>query len=126
MPIIDEFETRADFLAYLSTVASPDNNIKGVIVKFTADWCGPCKTIKNDVDKMFNKLPSCVQACNLDVDDNFDLYANMKRLKQLSGIPTIMYFNKGNTTYIPDLTVEGTDMDKIKNLFALAIKNCDR
>ena len=124
MPIIEEFETRQDFLSHLEKVASPDNNINGTIVKFTAEWCAPCKTIKDYVGKLFDELPPTIQCCNLDVDDNFDLYAIMKRLKQLSGIPTIMYFKKGNVSYIPNLTVAGTITAEIDNLFATAIKNC--
>ncbi len=124
MPIIEVFESRNDFIELLTKKAQHNCNIDGVIVKFTADWCAPCQKIKDHVDKLFNELPPEVQGCNLDVDDNFDLYANMKRLRQLTGIPTIMYFNKLNDSLIPDLTVVGTDIKEIDNLFAFAIKNC--
>ena len=126
MKIIEEFNTRSDFLNYLKDASKQDSCIKGTIVKFKADWCGPCKEIKDHVDILFDELPEFIQGCNLDIDNNFDLYANMKRLKQLTGIPTIMYFNKDNTSYIPDVIAEGTDICKINKLFAVAIKNCDK
>ena len=114
--VIESFANRNAFLAFLSEISS-DATTSGLFVKYTADWCNPCQQIKSLVDDWFSKLPPAFQAAELDVDENFDLYAYMKKMKQVSGIPTILYYKKGNTTYIPDDSVIGTDTTEINNFF---------
>ena len=67
------------------TVLTPDNlkNIqtqykdKILIIKYTASWCGPCKTIVPMIEEYFNSMPDNVLCAELDVDDeaNMDLYS---------------------------------------------------
>ena len=49
-------------------------NPKFVIIKFTAEWCKPCQSIKQGVNKIFGQLPEDVVVAELDTDENFDLY----------------------------------------------------
>ena len=113
MPVVNiDFESRTDFLNYLKTC-----NKNGVILKFTADWCQPCKQIKPYVDDLVSRLKDDIIYINIDVDNNFDLYANLKRLKQVQGIPTLLYYKPGNYNYIPDNAVSGTDKILIDAFF---------
>ena len=32
-----------------------------IIIKFTADWCNPCRKIKADVEKWFGRFPKEIQ-----------------------------------------------------------------
>ena len=114
--MIPDFESREDFINYLKSIQT-DNKIDGIVIKFTADWCDPCKKIKDFVEGHFKKLPDTLESGNLDVDENFDLYANLKRLKQVQGIPCIVFYKKGNVTFIPDKFVNGTDESEINEFF---------
>ena len=44
----------------------PSNN-GYIILKFTADWCGPCKSIKSLVEEKTKNLPANVQYYEIDV-----------------------------------------------------------
>ena len=115
--ILTDFETRADFFNMLG---QPHN---GVIAKFTATWCGPCKKIAPVVDKYFESMKSTYTICNIDVDDNFDLYAFMKSKKMTNGIPTILYYKPGNKTFIPDASISGGNIDNVENFFKSILSN---
>jgi thiol:disulfide interchange protein len=88
-----------------------------VVVKFTADWCIPCKNIQDYVYEKFALLPENCVCADLDVDENFDLYALMKSKKQVRGIPAILAYRKGNVTYAADESVSGSDTSSLDYFF---------
>ena len=55
-----------------------------VIIKFGADWCAPCKLISPYVKEMISKLPLGFTVYDLDVDDNFEIYAYLKSKKMVT------------------------------------------
>ena len=69
-----EFQgNRSDFLNLLGM------NQGVMIFKFTASWCKPCQTIKQQVDAHFENIASDMIKCyEVDVDECFDLFAFMK------------------------------------------------
>jgi thiol-disulfide isomerase/thioredoxin len=87
-----------------------------IIIKFGAEWCGPCKKIAGLVDSWFKQMPDTVQPVIVDVDDCFEVYGYLKSKKRVNGVPVILCYYKGNLTYIPDDTVIGADEKQI-NLF---------
>lgn len=101
--VITYFENRNKFLSLL------EKNPGLVIVKLGAKWCGPCKKIKPVVDGFFASSPDNVICCEIDVDESFDLYAYFKGKKMVNGIPVILCYKKGNTSYIPDDSITGAD-----------------
>ena len=101
--IVTHFSSRQEFLDLLAV------NPGFIVVKFGADWCGPCGRIHNEVADFFARCPETVICCDIDVDKSFDLYAFMKRKKMANGIPIIMVWESGNTEYIPDHTYVGAD-----------------
>jgi thioredoxin-like negative regulator of GroEL len=111
LPIITKYDNRAKFLESLN------NNPGLIIIKFGAEWCGPCKIIEEDVHKVFTGMPNTVQCAIIDVDENFDLYAFMKSKKIVQGIPTLLCYFKGNTHYAPDEIMIGTDKTELHNFF---------
>lgn len=115
--ILTDFESRKDFFEMLQ---APHN---GVIAKFTATWCGPCKKIAPTVDTYFNKMKDTYTCCSIDVDDNFDLYAFMKSKKMTNGIPTLLYYKKGNTNLIPDASISGGNIPNVENFFKNILAN---
>lgn len=108
--------SKEEFMNYLQ------NNKGAFIVKFGAEWCGPCKKIEGLVKDYMNLLSSNVTCAIIDVDDNFEIYAFFKNKKVLGGIPAIFAYNKGNTNYIPDNLVIGADETQIKLFFEQYMK----
>lgn len=92
-----------------------------VIVKFGATWCGPCKVISGNthiyMNDIIEKFPGKVICCDIDIDDNFEIYATLKQKKMVSGIPAILCWNAGNVSLIPDDSTIGADINQIKQLF---------
>ena len=105
------------------TTLSKDDFVKqlqenkgALIIKFGAEWCGPCKKIEPLVESLMKKLPDKVTCAIIDVDDNFEIYALFKSKKMINGIPAIFAFKKGNISIVPDDVVVGADETQI-NLF---------
>lgn len=111
LPIITHYENRNAFFDSLN------NNPGLIIVKFGADWCGPCKLIEADVHQCFESMPDTVQCAIIDVDKSFDLYAFMKTKKIVKGIPTILCYRKNNTHYVPDDVVVGSNKLEVREFF---------
>lgn len=109
--IITTFENRNDFLNKLK------ENPGLIIIKFGAEWCGPCKKIEKTVDEWFSKMPNNVQCYKIDVDDNFDVYAYLKKQKMVTTIPALLCYIKGNENYIPDLLLSNSDINKVNEFF---------
>ena len=112
MPVSDKtISTRDEFKTLL------EENKSVVILKFGAEWCGPCKKIEGIVHQYFEKLPESVTCMVLDIDECFDLYAFLKSKKIVTAIPTLIAYYKGNTHYAPDEIVTGTNIDIIDMFF---------
>ena len=92
-------------------------NQSWIILKFGAEWCGPCNKIAPLVESQVEKLDKFIQFYDLCVDDNMDLYSFFKYKKMLKGIPAIFAFARGNTTGIPDLSVVGANDQEIQDFF---------
>ena len=88
-----------------------------VVLKFGATWCGPCHRIEAHVQQWFDIMPSTVKCLMIDIDESFELYAVFKTKRQITGIPAILCFNKGNVSYIPDLSVTGADFEQVNMFF---------
>ena len=83
--VITEFDNRQQFQEFVS-------QYKGVfIVKFTADWCGPCKKIKDQVYNLYNNTKKTTVMADLNVDKNQDVYSSLK----IKSIPTFICYVRG-------------------------------
>ena len=109
--IISYFHSRDHFTGLL------EKNPGLVIIKMGATWCGPCKKIKPVVDAFFASSPDNVICCEIDVDESVDLYTYFKSKRMVNGIPVIMCFKKGNTSYIPDDSITGADPSALDEFF---------
>lgn len=109
--VISVFENRQEFLKVLE--ANPGL----VIVKLGATWCGPCKKIAPIVHGFFATSPNDVVCADIDVDESFDLYAYFKSKKMVNGIPVMLCYKKGNTTFIPDDSVTGAEPGALDTFF---------
>jgi len=113
MPVTEKGEITD--IANLQTLLSENKNI--ILLKFSADWCGPCKKIAPIVDHWKNALPETVDFYEIDIDESLNLYSFFKNRKMLAGIPSIMCWRRGNVTNVPDYNVNNSDPEQINGFF---------
>jgi thiol-disulfide isomerase/thioredoxin len=94
-----------------------NENPGGLIIKFGAEWCGPCKKIDPVVYRYMNQLPENIRGAVLDIDECFELYAFLKMKKQVNGVPVILFYKKGTISWIPDHVVVGADESQVHAFF---------
>ena len=89
-------ENREDLTNYLK-----GTDYEYVILKFTANWCNPCKKIDPFLEKIitekevqFNNNKNKFLYIKVDVDECFDLYSFLKARKMINGIPSIFLYSK--------------------------------
>jgi thiol:disulfide interchange protein len=109
--VISEIANREAFFHLLQ------HNPGLIIIKLTAEWCSPCKTIKSVVHGFFASSPPEVICGDIDVDKSFDFYSFLKSKKMVNGIPVLLCYKKGNTTYIPDDVITGADPEGLHQFF---------
>jgi thioredoxin 1 len=106
--------TRADFATLM------DNNPGILIFKFTANWCGPCKLIKDYSYNKSNELPDHITMLEVDVDECFDLYAFLKHKKMVNGIPVFLAYAKGMNEG-PIASITGANLPELETFFAMCM-----
>tara|TARA_Y100000992_G_scaffold172588_3_gene116284 strand:+ start:6776 stop:7210 length:435 start_codon:yes stop_codon:yes gene_type:complete len=109
--IYTEIPDRDTFLLYLK------QNPGIMVFKFGAKWCRPCKFIENDLEILFTKTPKNVLCFDIDVDECFDVYSFLKSKKQVNGIPAVLCYIKGNTTFAPNFSHTGSDLKTLTLFF---------
>lgn len=62
-----------------------------VLVDFTATWCVPCKILDPIIDGLLPEMSGHAKIFKLDIDESPEIYAKF----QLTGVPTVLFFNKG-------------------------------
>jgi len=88
-----------------------------MIIKFSADWCKPCKAIKDHVICKYAEMPEKTMCIDIDIDNSLDIFAYLKNKKMVPGIPTIFCYKKGNESFAPDEFVSGSDLKEIDYFF---------
>lgn len=109
--IITDFESKDQFLLALKY------NPGVIIVKFGAEWCGPCAMIHDLVYKNFSKMPEKALCADINIDNNYDLYSFLKSRRMIDGIPAMFVYKKGNESYVPDDMVVGADNYEVNSFF---------
>ena len=67
------------------------SNERPVVVDFWAEWCGPCKQVAPELEKLATKYEGKVDVVKVDVDAN----ASVSGAFNIMSIPTIAYFAPG-------------------------------
>jgi thiol-disulfide isomerase/thioredoxin len=116
LPILTEIPTKLVFQTVL------DTNPGIVIIKFGAEWCGPCKKIEAHVKILMNSMPNNVQSYIIDIDESLEVYSFLKNKRMVNGIPAILAYYRENTAYIPDDVITGADIVKINEFFERSYK----
>ena len=66
-------------------------NDKPVVVDFWATWCGPCKMVAPEMEKLAAKYDGTVDVVKVDVDAN----PQLSQMFSIMSIPTIAFFKPG-------------------------------
>ena len=109
--VITYFNSRHDFIDLQK------KNPGLIILKLGATWCGPCKRIQPSLNTFFSFCPDTIICCDVDIDESTDLYIYLKSKKMVNGVPAILVYKKNNTSYIPDDSVVGSDLNELNKLF---------
>lgn len=67
------------------------NEERPVLVKFGAEWCGPCHVMDDSIDQVAPELNNQVKFVRVDVDQNKSLSTHY----QVSSIPRTFIFDRG-------------------------------
>jgi len=89
------------------------NNDKPVVVDFWATWCGPCKMVAPEMEKLAAKYDGVVDVVKVDVDAN----PRLSQAFNIMSIPTIAFFKPGAT---PQGVVGFRPLDQLEVQFGLA------
>ncbi|AHC39502.1 thioredoxin [Ehrlichia muris] len=78
-----------------------------ILVDFWAPWCGPCKTLEPQLEKLAQQYAGKVKIYKLNIEDNQDVAIRYG----VSAVPTILMFKNGKKLS----QVIGADVSKIIN-----------
>lgn len=68
-----------------------NNSDVPVLVDFYADWCGPCRMMAPELEKLANLTSGSLKVVKVNVDKNQAVAAKY----QIQGIPALLLFQKG-------------------------------
>jgi thioredoxin 1 len=62
-----------------------------VVVKFGAEWCGPCKQIAPVLEELADTYQDRLKYISVDVEESYDIATEYK----IRNVPTILFLKQG-------------------------------
>ncbi len=89
------------------------NNDKIIMLYFGAEWCGPCKQLKNKLceEEIIKEIPN-IAIAHLDVDDEEN--ADFIKCYKVSSLPTQIFISLKNNKVQEKSRIIGYDYTKLK------------
>ena len=87
-------------------------NERPVVVDFWATWCGPCKMVAPEMEKLAQKYEGAVDVVKVDVDAN----PGLSQAFNVMSIPTIAFFRPGQP---PQGVVGFRPLEQLEQQFGL-------
>ena len=92
---------------------------KPVVVDFWAVWCGPCRMVAPEMEKLAEKYGDAIQVVKVDVDAN----PVLSQAFNIMSIPTIAFFRPGKdengNAYTPQGVVGFRPLEQLEAQFGL-------
>lgn len=85
--MVQSIKTKAEYEEVLSKHSS-------VLIKFSAEWCGPCKQVAPIINELATKFPN-VFVGDVDVDQN----SEVATINQITAMPTFVFFKNGKEVH---------------------------
>lgn len=104
--------SNSDVLLLLNYIATAD---KPVILKFSADWCSPCKRLAPIVREAALECRNEV----IVIEVNIDHAPAVRQMFAVDAVPTLIYFKNGIQVDRTNNVSKSTLLDKIKKLIDL-------
>ncbi|KAK9814013.1 hypothetical protein WJX73_009094 [Symbiochloris irregularis] len=82
------------------TTALADRD-RPIVIDFSANWCGPCLLLAQELEKVAKQLGDKVRLIKIDTDENPQLSSDL----QIQGLPTMVFV--GTDKSKPALRTEG-------------------
>jgi thioredoxin 1 len=80
-----------------------------VLVDFYAEWCGPCKMMAPELEKLKQIMGDRLRIVKVDVDKNQKASMNY----QISGVPTLLLFRNGKILWRTSGAMDAGSLSKI-------------
>ncbi len=91
------------------TLSDIINAEKPVLIDFHAEWCGPCKMMKPVLEELRKNMGDSIRILKIDIDRNPAITSSL----QISGVPTLMLYKKGNMLWRQSGVVDAKQLQSV-------------